>query len=135
MAATIAIHDEQVDGLDPFGRRPHTGRVSDQAAWISVQRLHRHPDLAKPVCWILVTSGPDGEHRACLRRHQRYATLPSAREIDQAGLSETDSSARRTGRSTDAYPCADSPNWRSFLRSVPRVMPRITAAWVWLPSA
>ena len=28
-----------------------------------------------------------------------------------------------------------SPMVRSFLRSVVRVMPRITAAWLWLPSA
>ena len=42
--------------------------------------------------------------------------------------------AQRLGH-RDSRLQTERPNCRSFLRSVPRLIPRITAAWLWLPLA
>ena len=127
---------------------------AEQAAVdLRVQRLDAPVhDLGKPgvagdlahgdaVCGEQARRAAGGEDLDVARASARASSIRPV-------LSETDSNARRTGSDigpltsagvaragTASYQEPASPNCLSFLRSVPRLMPRMPAARLWLPSA
>ena len=151
----VEVHHQQVDRRDAVLRHD---RIVDAAAAeqsavdLRMQRLDapvhdlgeagvaRRPRApATPLCGQQPRRAAGGEDLDVARASARASSIRPV-------LSETDSSARRTGRgmASPRRPAArpparrpqepPSPNCFSFLRSVPRLMPRMPAARLWLPS-
>ena len=154
----VEVHHQQVDGRNAV--LGHDGIIDAAAAEQSpvdlrVQRLDAPVhDLGE--AGVARDLGGREPCAASSRRCRRWTGSRScAARATRASsmrpvLSETERSARRTGsgmasRSSDGPAGSGprdvrpqeppSPNCLSFLRSVPRLMPRMPAARLWLPSA
>ncbi len=135
----IEIHDQQVDRFDAVlaHRRLVDATPAEQAAvHARMQRLEppvhqfgkagefRH----RPMRQRMIGEQPRGA--AGGKQLDAVAPQPGG-ELDQSGLVRDRQQCAPDGGGHQS----DRPSARSFLRSVPRLMPRITAARLWLPDA
>ncbi len=137
----VEVDDEQIDRLNVMPR--HHGIIDSAAAQQSAVNLRMQRldaaihDLGKSrVARYLA------DWKAALREQARGASggqdlhlarRQCARELDQTALVGYRQQRPRDGQ--DLRDQLARPSCLSFLRSVPRLMPRIPAARLWLPSA